>query len=85
MGGAAHFSGGAAHFGGGAAHFGGPRVTGNAGRWDGARGFGFRRYGYSGGGYAWGGGVGYPAYTSCYAWTPLGYVNECGYDYNHHW
>jgi hypothetical protein len=83
MGGAAHFSGGAPHFGGGVAHFGGPRVAGNVGGW-GNRGYGVRRYGY-GGGYALGGWAGYPAYTSCYAWTPLGYVNECGYDYNYSW
>ena len=30
-------------------------------------------------------GLGYSAYASCYAWTPLGYVNQCGYDYSYSW
>jgi hypothetical protein len=80
---------GVAHFGGHVAHFGGPRVAGNVGGWDGGyRGYGFRRYGYYAPGYSWGGaGWGYPAYAyaSCYVWTPLGYVNECGYNYNYYW
>lgn len=87
MGGAAHFGGGGvAHFGGGMAHFGGGRVAGNVGsnRY-GYRGYGYRRYGYGGLGYGFGGWTGYPAYASCYVWTPLGYVNECGYDYNYSW
>jgi hypothetical protein len=87
MGGAAHFAGGGggAHFSGGVAHFGGPRVAANVGGWDrGYRGYGVRRYGY-GGGYALGGWSDYPAYASCYVWTPLGYVNQCGYDYNYSW
>lgn len=89
-GGGAHFGGGganiggAAHFGGGVAHFGGARVAGNVGGWHGYRGYGYRRYGYTPG-YSWGGWAGYPAYASCYVWTPLGYVNECGYDYNYYW
>jgi hypothetical protein len=84
MGGAAHFGGGA-RFGGGVAHFGGPRVAGNIGGWDrGYRGYGVRRYGY-GGGYALGGWSDNPAYASCYIWTPLGYVNQCGYGYNYYW
>jgi hypothetical protein len=83
--GGAHFGGGgarmgsAAHFRGGGAHFDRARVAGNVGGWNGYRGYGY------GGGYAWGRLSGYPAYTSCYVWTPLGYVNECGYDYNYYW
>jgi hypothetical protein len=89
-GGGAHFGGGgAAHFGGGAAHFGGARVAGNVGGWNGNRyayrGYGYRRFGYGGLGYGWGGLAGYPAYASCYVWTPLGYVNECGYNYSYYW
>jgi hypothetical protein len=86
--GGAHFGGGgarigAAHFGGGVAHFGGPRVAGNVGRWNDHRGYGFRRYEY---GLGYGrGGRSYPAYASCYVWTPLGYVNECGYIYSYYW
>ncbi len=45
------------------------------------RGYGYRNFGYAG----FGGWTGYPAYASCYVWTPLGYVNECGYDYNYYW
>ncbi len=79
--GGAHFGGGA-RMGGGVAHFGGPRVTGNFGVWRGNRGFGFRRFG----GVGWSGGLaGYPAYASCYVWTPLGFVNQCGYDYTYYW
>jgi hypothetical protein len=77
--------GGVAHFGGGAAHFGGARIAGNVGGWHGYRGYGYRRYGYGGLGYGWGGWAGYPAYASCYVWTPLGYVNECGYNYSYYW
>jgi hypothetical protein len=78
--------GGAAHFGGGAAHFGGARIAGNVGGWHGYRGYGFRRFGYYTPRYRWGGSggwAGYPAYASCYVWTPLGYVNECGYNYSY--
>jgi hypothetical protein len=89
-GGGAHFGGGgAAHFGGGVAHFGGARVAGNVGGWNGNRyayrGYGYRRFGYGGLGYGWGGLAGYPTYASCYVWTPLGYVNECGYNYSYYW
>jgi hypothetical protein len=89
-GGRGHFGGGvAAHFGGSVAHFGGARVAGNVGGWNGNRyayrGYGYRRFGYGGLGYRWGSLAGYPAYASCYVWTPLGYVNECGYDYNYYW
>jgi hypothetical protein len=91
-GGGAHFGGGgahmgsAAHFGGGVAHFGGGRVAGNVGGWNGYRGYGYRGYGNRGYGYgALGYGWGAPAYASCYVWTPLGYVNQCGYDYNYNW
>jgi hypothetical protein len=77
---------GVAHFGGGAAHFGGARIAGNVGGWHGYRGYGFRGPGYYAPGYSWSG-WGYPAYAyaSCYVWTPLGYVNECGYDYTYSW
>jgi hypothetical protein len=80
-GGAAHFGGGGVRTGGGVAHFSGPRVVGG---WDGYR--GYRSYGYNGLGYGWGG-WGYPTYSyaSCYVWTPLGYVNECGYNYSYYW
>jgi hypothetical protein len=70
---------------GGVAHFGGARIAGNVGGWHGYRGYGYRRYGYGGLGYGWGGWAGYPAYASCYVWTPLGYVNECGYNYSYYW
>jgi hypothetical protein len=74
-GGGAHFGGGAAHFGGGAAHFGGGRTMGHGFV---GRGYG-RGYGYGGFGY------GYPyTYSSCWVWTPLGYVNECGYGYSYY-
>jgi hypothetical protein len=74
--GGAHFAGGTANMGG--RYYGG-RVAGN-----GYRGYGYGRYGYDGG-VGYGLGWGYPAYTSCYVWTPLGYVNECGYDYSYVW
>jgi hypothetical protein len=91
-GGVAHFGGGGAriagatHFNGGVAHFRGPRVAGNVGGWNGYRRYGFRRDGYGGLGYGWSG-WGYPAYAyaGCYVWTPLGYMNECGYDYSYDW
>jgi hypothetical protein len=90
FGGGAHFRGGMANFGGGL-RFGGARFAKNGGAWNGYRGYGYGRYG----GYGWdrfglglglaGLGLGYPAYASCYAWTPLGYVNQCGYDYSYSW
>jgi len=97
-GGGAHFGGGGAHFRGGMANFGsgarfgGARFARNVGGWNGYRGgyrsygdYGARRYGLGGFGLGVGLGAGYSAYASCYVWTPLGYVNQCGYDYSYYW
>jgi hypothetical protein len=93
--GGAHFAGGMGGFAGGmgTAHFRGMAnvggVYGGHFAGNGYRGYGYRgyrcsRYGYYGG-RGFGLGFGYQAYSSCYVWTPLGYINECGYDYNYEW
>jgi hypothetical protein len=47
--------------------------------------YGGRRFGYGLGALGLlGAGLAYN-YTSCYVWTPYGYVNECGYTYSYGW
>jgi hypothetical protein len=88
FGGGAHFSGGGAHFGrvarfgGGAARFGGfrsfgPVARGYGGYYGGRNYYGGRRFAYGLGALGLvGAGL---AYNSCYAWTPYGWINQCGY------
>jgi hypothetical protein len=87
FGGGAHFGGGGARFGGGVARFGGLRSFGPVARGYGGY-YGGRRSYYGGRRFAYGAlgllgaGLAYN-YTSCYVWTPYGYVNECGYGYGY--
>jgi hypothetical protein len=90
-GGGMHFGGGGARFGGGVARFGGLRSYGPVARgyggYYGGRSYyyGGRRFGYGLGALGLlGAGLAYN-YTSCYVWTPYGYINECGYSYSYGW
>jgi hypothetical protein len=94
FGGGAHFGGGGAHFGGGArfgggvARFGGfrsyPVARGYGGYYGGRNYYGVRRFAYGLGALGiLGAGLAYN--NNCSAWTPYGWIDQCGYGYGYNY